>query len=71
MNSLKEKFLQYTPVEFEEEYTEKCEKIADDYAIEFYNWCNVNIQDINYAQINATEQLLEIFKKEKGYDTNN
>ena len=38
------------------------EKIADDYAIEFAEWC------LNYTPENivTSKQLLEIFKKEKG-----
>lgn len=52
----------------------KCEKIADDYAIEFAYW--LIYQDIcqrgenNFVCADGiqrnTEQLLEIFKKEKG-----
>jgi hypothetical protein len=36
------------------------EKIADDYAIEFKKWC-----DLNKSIIHTDEELLEIFKKEK------
>ena len=35
------------------------EQIADDYAIEFAEWCGVPIVDAN------VKELLEIFKKEK------
>ena len=39
---------------------EKLEQIADDYAIEFAEWCNEN----NSGLIN--KELLEIYKEEKG-----
>jgi hypothetical protein len=39
----------------------ECEKIADDYAIEFKKWC-----DKNKSIIHTYEELLKIFKKEKG-----
>lgn len=43
----------------------QCEKIADDYAIEFYNW--VVYESDGHDFISKTpKQLLEIFKKEKG-----
>jgi len=42
----------------------ECEKIADDYAIEFINWYEL---DGKWIEENLTsKQLLEIFKKEKG-----
>jgi len=43
------------------------QKIADDYAIEFMNWCikNYDIEAI-FIGILDNKQLLEIFKKEKG-----
>jgi hypothetical protein len=37
-----------------------CEQIADDYAIEFAKWGGMPVVDID------VEELLEIFKKEKG-----
>ena len=76
---LKEKFAEFTKQESweKENYNAKeCEQIADDYAIEFADWIN-----INYFQIVGTKtwcktlsmektynakELLEIFKKEKG-----
>jgi hypothetical protein len=39
----------------------ECEKIADDYALKFKKWC-----DFNKSIIHSDEELLEIFKKEKG-----
>ena len=40
----------------------KCEDIADEYAIEFKDWCEF----YDYDGMKTTNQLLEIFKKEKG-----
>jgi hypothetical protein len=40
---------------------ENIEKIADNYAIEFKKW-----GDLNKSIIHTDEELLEIFKKEKG-----
>ena len=44
------------------------EKIADDYAIEFINWLSFNdlFYSIQFGN-NSTEELLEIFKKERGW----
>lgn len=41
----------------------QCEKIADDYAVEFGAWILRNFN--NYGP-NDEKELLEIFKKEKG-----
>ena len=48
-------------------HNEKCEKIADDYAIEFVEWLSFNdlFYSIQFGN-NSTNELLEIFKKEKG-----
>lgn len=40
----------------------KCEKIADDYAIEFAHWCEWQ----DGKAFKTFQELLEIFKKEKG-----
>jgi hypothetical protein len=42
----------------------QCEKIADDYAIEFAEWV-VNVITSNTLQYLTMKELLEIFKKEK------
>ena len=42
------------------------EKIADDYAIEFADWLLIDPGD-NSMEKCTTKELLEIFKKEKGY----
>jgi hypothetical protein len=51
----------------------KCEKIADDYAIEFAIWTQThgyelysNGWKIFGEKVKSSKQLLEIFKKEKG-----
>ncbi len=53
----------------------KCEKIADDYAIDFAEWLNSGeTEDLIYSlqmvgELNKNpkkKELLEIFKKEKG-----
>lgn len=43
---------------------EQCEKIADEYAIEFIEWY-FNLTNEYIAMLSA-KKLLEIFKKEKG-----
>jgi hypothetical protein len=67
--TLKEKFNALVPIEFggmQEPLLSDCEKIADDYAIEFLIWYSDNGQWMN---INLdVKELLEIFKKEKGYE---
>jgi hypothetical protein len=46
---------------------EQCEKIADEFAIEFAEWCVKNelFYSIQYGRIKTLE-LLEIYKKQKG-----
>ena len=56
---------------FGELYVEKgmsieCVKIAEDFAIGFFNWATTyKANDKNNWQLN-TKELLEIYKKEKG-----
>ena len=67
--TLKEKFKQID-IKLSENHTTKivdveaiqCEKIADDYAIEFAEW--LIKRQTNYFE--SLKELLEIFKKEKG-----
>jgi predicted methyltransferase len=50
------------------ELAEKCEKIADDYAIEFAKWYDKSNYRIEvYKTLKTYEQVLEIFKKDN-YD---
>jgi hypothetical protein len=81
---LKEKFNALVPIEFggmQEPLLSDCEKIADDFAISFSEWCfmkNVRFFDDTeqgmifkidiYKTKYTTKELLEIFKKEKGYE---
>jgi hypothetical protein len=55
--TLKEKI---QDVEIGEGMSDRLEKIADDYAIEFAKWLQENNGAMSY------QELLEIFKKEKG-----
>lgn len=45
---------------------DKCEEIADDYAIEFYLFMKTIETKIARGKRITDKQLLEIFKKEKG-----
>jgi hypothetical protein len=46
---------------------DKCEEIADDYAIEFLEWVDKNALEILWNRgKRTTKEILEIFKKEKG-----
>jgi hypothetical protein len=63
--TLREKFNDLVPIEFggmQEPLLTNCEQTADDFAIDFAEWC------LNYfpEKIVTSKQLLEIFKKEKG-----
>ena len=77
--TLKEKFAEFAKQEVwekENKNAEECELIANDYAIEFAQWINrVSYRSFDgnwyLTQIDedikkTTEELLEIFKKEKG-----
>jgi hypothetical protein len=44
---------------------QNAETIAHDYAIEFNDWVNINAY--KYPTNTTTKQLLETFKKQKGY----
>jgi len=64
--TLKEKFSGILPWYSEKDNSNKsneCVKIADDYAIEFAEWCN---ELRMHRQGYNSKELLEIFKKEKG-----
>jgi hypothetical protein len=81
--TLKNKFNNLVPIEFggmQEPLLSDCEKIADEFAIEFSEWCDDNYfrmgntpiwsdsTDWLYNIKITTKELLEIFKKEKGYE---
>jgi hypothetical protein len=61
---LKEKF-NYEEKHFLMLDAEKCEKIADDYAIEFAEWL-LKFDNLKNEKEYVIKQLLETFKKEKG-----
>lgn len=44
----------------------QCEKIADEFAIEFAKWCFNVVSEKKHKGIDTTKELLEIFKKETG-----
>jgi hypothetical protein len=70
MSTLKERFInlfQHPTEEYLDHLeAEECEKIADDYAIEFANWFAGRYTEEFFYEENYTNYLLEIFKKEKG-----
>jgi hypothetical protein len=72
--TLKERFQQWFINDIEEHYEGTVEevaieheRIADEYAIGFAEWCVKNelFYSIQYGRI-KTKELLEIYKKEKG-----
>jgi len=58
--TLKEKFEEILTAFWINDWEDECEKIADEFAIGFAEWCGVPIVDAN------VKELLEIYKKEKG-----
>jgi hypothetical protein len=69
--TLKEKFMKLIEIPFKDKGVyidinkiEQCEKIADEFAIEFLNWYAMYG---SWIKENLTsKELLEIYKKEKG-----
>jgi hypothetical protein len=47
---------------------EKIVERADDYAIEFAKWCLISLLNGEEPKAETPEELLEIFKKSKGYE---
>lgn len=45
---------------------DKMVEVADEYAIEFAEWCFNVVANKKHIGINNLKELLEIFKKEKG-----
>jgi hypothetical protein len=68
--TLKEKFKEIfknAKIHFINLDAQECVTIADDYAIEFGNWFSMNyLKYHDYGMKYTTQELLEIFKKEKG-----
>lgn len=69
MKTIKEKYKEIVSGwndERTENVSKRCEEIADNYAIEFAEWLVIRYnEDIIYDEY-TTDELLEIFKKEKG-----
>jgi len=63
--TLKEKFRMAPMVENELTIIEKCEKIAEEFAIGFADWFHANCYEDKIGYYTASE-LLETYKKEKG-----
>ncbi len=67
--TLKEKFNNLVPKKFGGIYEPiliDCEKIADNYAIEFAEWLRTDwTYDERWSKITDSKELLEMFKKEK------
>lgn len=75
MKTIKEKYKEIVSGwndERTENVSKRCEEIADDYAIEFGDFierikdADIDSLDYNFYLTYTMEQLLEIFKKEKG-----
>ena len=68
--TLRQKFSEFTKQEVwenENKNAEECEQIADDYAIEFLQWCeNKNVFSPSVIHKPTYYKLLIQFKKEKG-----
>jgi hypothetical protein len=63
--TLKEKFETKSSIDTTKEakvFASECEKIADEFAIGFAEWC----LDENHIILNDGKELLKIYKKEKG-----
>ncbi len=60
----KEKFLEI--IKTETDRHAECEKIADEYAIEFGQWIT-KFDNLHNESKYLIKELLEIFKKEKGW----
>jgi hypothetical protein len=74
---LKEKFFNWYPKQDAEFISEKCEEIADEFAIGFSEWCSrkeflpnkgwfIGSYELEMGIFKTTKELLEIYKKEKG-----
>lgn len=69
--TLRQKFSEFTKQEVwenENKNAEECELIADDYAIEFYNWMRKNDTPENADKYfhYTDKDMLNVFKEEKG-----
>jgi hypothetical protein len=61
--TLREKFDEIFIENWLVDYAEECEKITDEFAVGFAEWF---IQHKDFNKSKTTNELLEIYKKEKG-----
>lgn len=68
----KRKVFEWFPKQDAEFISEECEKIADEFAIDFAEWCLADfyssLQTGIDAKADTMEELLEIYKKNKDYE---
>lgn len=76
--TLKEKFKEILTAFWISNWEDECEKVADEFAIEFAEWCDDNYFRMGNTNVwsdstdwednvkYTTRKLLKIFKKEKG-----
>lgn len=62
---LKEKFALILNEFWASDWESKCEKVADDFAIDFADWIRVCILKRRGYDFENIEKLLEIYKEEK------
>ena len=62
--TLKEKFEEILIAFWTNEWESECEKVADEFAIGFAEWCCARVIGVTHFKLN--EEELEQFKKEKG-----
>ena len=63
--TLKEKFKEILTAFWINDWEDKCEKIADNYAIDFADWIRVCILKRRSYDFENIEELLTIYKDEK------
>lgn len=64
--TLKEKFKEILTAFWINDWENKCEKVADEFAIGFADWVRVCKLKQRPYDFNNIKELLEIYKKEKG-----
>jgi hypothetical protein len=61
--TLREKFKEILTAFWINDWEDECEKVADEFAIEFAEWCCARAIGVTYFKLNEKE--LEQFKKER------
>lgn len=65
--TLKEKFIEVAFISYStDNLADKCENIADDYAIDFATWCLISLLNGEETKAENPKELLEIFKNQNG-----